>query len=110
VDVAVLPHTMEARLARDNRVINAYVLSMRNMRSEPVELTVTVEQFDATMVQSQNQPLRLDAEKRDRFPLFVRVNKPAKPEKTRRIRILLEDKAKNIHIEKEANFNYPDEL
>jgi cytochrome c oxidase accessory protein FixG len=110
VDVAVLPHNMEARLTKDGRIINAYVLSLRNMRSEPIDLTVTVEKFDESMVQSQNEPLHLDAEKRDRFALFIRVNKPQGRKETRRIKIYLDDKAKQIHIEKEANFSYPDEL
>jgi len=110
VDAVVLPHNMEARLTKDGRVINAYVLSLRNMRSTPVDLTVRVEKFDESMVQSQNEPLHLDAEQRDRFPLFIRINKPSGPQKTKHIKIHLDDAARQVHLEKEANFNFPDEL
>jgi cytochrome c oxidase accessory protein FixG len=111
VDVAVLPHMMEPRLTKDGRIINAYVLSVKNMRSEPVDLMVTVEKFDATMVQSVTEPIHLDAEKRDRIPLFVRISKPTGTVRSsRRIKVSLDNAEKDIHIEKEANFTIPDEL
>lgn len=110
VDIAILPHTMDARLTKDGRVINAYVLSLRNMRSTPVDLTVSVEKFDDSMVQSQNEPIHLAPEQRDRFPLFIRINKPPGPQATKKIKISLDDNVHQIHIEKEANFNFPDEL
>jgi cytochrome c oxidase accessory protein FixG len=110
VDVAVLPHAMEARITRDNRVINAYVLSIGNMRAKAVDLTVTVERFDPTMIQSQNDPIHLDAETRDRFPLFVRIDKPQNMQGVRTIKISLDDTGNSIHIVKEANFIFPDEL
>lgn len=110
VDVVVLPHMMEPRIAKDNRVINAYVLSVHNMREEPVDLTITVEKFDDTMVQSLTEPIHLEAGKQDRYPLFVRIKKPEGPPGTRRISILVEDPGKTIQLKKEANFTTPDEL
>jgi cytochrome c oxidase accessory protein FixG len=109
VDAAVLPHMMEARITKDGRVINAYVLSLRNMRSKPVDLLVTVDKFDPTMTQSQKDPLHLEAEQHDRFPLFITIRKPAGRNDTKRIRITLDDAADHIHIEREANFIIPDE-
>jgi cytochrome c oxidase accessory protein FixG len=111
VDVTVLPHLMEPRISKDGRVINAYVLSVHNTLDEPVDLTVTVEKFDATMVQSAAEPIHLDAGTRDRFPLFVRISLPAGATAgTRRIAVALDSEQKNIHIRKEANFSIPDEL
>ena len=111
VNVTVLPHMMEPRITRDGKVINAYVLSVQNMLSEPVDLTVTVERFDPTMVQSETDPIHLDAQAHDRFPLFVRIARPVgAKEGTRRIKVTLANEAKKIHIMKEANFTIPDEL
>ncbi len=111
VDVTVLPHMMEPRITKDGRVINAYVLSVQNMLDDPIDLTVTVEKFDSTMVQSETEPIHLNAETRDRFPLFVRIARPtgAVPG-TRRIKVSLDNEQRNIHITKEANFTIPDEL
>ncbi len=111
INVTVLPHMMEPRITKDGRVINAYILSVQNTLSEPVDLTVTVERFDPTMVQSETEPIHLDAEAHDRFPLFVRIARPAgAKEGTRRIKVSLDNEQKKIHITKEANFTIPDEL
>ncbi len=111
VEVSVLPHMMGPRTTKDGRVIDAYVLSIDNMREEPVDLTVTVQKFDSTLVQSLTEPIHLDPEKHDRYPLFVRITKPAgSASGTRLITLSLDDRAHNIHIEKEANFTIPNEL
>ena len=111
VNVTVLPHMMEPRITKDGRVINAYVLSVQNMLDEPLDLTVTVERFDETIVQSVTEPIHLNAETRDRFPLFVRIARPAGAQPgTRRINVTLDNKERKIHITKEANFTIPDEL
>jgi cytochrome c oxidase accessory protein FixG len=111
VDVTVMPHMMEPRITRDGKVINAYVLAVQNMLDTPLDLTVTVEKFDPTMIQSATAPLHLEAASRDRFPLFVRITRPAdaKPG-TRRIAVSVDNEQKNIHLKKEANFSIPDEL
>lgn len=111
VDVNILPHMMEPRITRDGRVINAYVLSVQNMLEEPVDLTVTVEKFDQTMVQSVTAPIHLDAGTHDRVPLFVRIARPAgSASGTKLIKIELACEPNKIHIHKEANFTIPDEL
>lgn len=111
VDVNILPHMMEPRISKDGRVINAYVLSVQNTQEEPVDLMVTVEKFDATMVQSVTEPIHLGAGTHDKFPLFVRIARPAGATAgTRRINIAFDSTQKNIHIRKEANFSIPDEL
>ncbi len=111
LDVSVLPHMMEPRITKDGRVINAYVLSIDNMREEPVDLAVTVQKFDPTLVQSITEPIHLAPEQHDRFPLFVRITKPAgSTAGTRLITLSLDDRVHNIHIEKEANFTIPNEL
>lgn len=110
VDVTILPHAMEPRLTKDGRIINAYVLSIRNKLAAPVDLTVTVEQFDPTVIQSITAPIHLDAEAFDRFPLFVRANRTAGPSGTRRILVQVDNTAQDIHIRREANFTIPDEL
>ncbi|MBZ0155576.1 MAG: 4Fe-4S binding protein [Alphaproteobacteria bacterium] len=110
VDVTVLPHTMGPRLTREGKIINAYVLAVKNMQDRPVELKVTVEKFDDSLVQSITVPLRLEAEKADKVPLFVRVAKRAGMKGSRKITITLDDVSGKIHIAKEANFVIPDEL
>lgn len=110
VDVTVLPHAMEPRMTKDGRIINAYVLSVKNMRDKPVDLRVTVEKFDPSVIQSATTPLHLEAGKMDRFPLFVRTAKIQGAKGTRRIKISFDDESKKIHLTKEANFTIPDEL
>ena len=110
VDVTVLPHAMEPRLTRDGRVINAYVLSVKNKLAQPVDLTVTVERFDASMIQSITAPIHLEANSFDRFPLFVRINKASGIPGTRRIKVEMDNGPQNVHIRKEANFTIPDEI
>jgi len=110
VDVTVLPHNMEPRLTRDGRVINAYVLSVKNKLAQPVDLTVTVERFDESMVQSITAPIHLEANSFDRFPLFVRINKAAGVPGTRRINVEMDNAKQDVHIRKEANFTIPDEI
>lgn len=109
LDVAVLPHNMEPRITKDERVINAYVLSVKNMRNEPLDLNVIVDRFDDTLVQSITEPIHLEPGKMDKFPLFVRVNK-ASGMKSRKIKITFADKTKHIQIIKETNFVIPDEV
>ncbi|GER94383.1 4Fe-4S ferredoxin [hot springs metagenome] len=109
LDVAVLPHSMEPRITKDERVINAYVLSLKNMRNDSLDLNVIVERFDDTLVQSITEPIHLESGKMDRFPLFVRVNKTADL-KSKKIKITLTDKSKDIQVTKEANFVIPDEI
>lgn len=111
VEVTVLPHMMEPRITKDGKVINAYVLAVQNMLDTPLDLTVTVEKFDPSVIQSATAPLHLKAASRDRFPLFVRISRPAdaKPG-TRRIIVSVDNEQKNIHLKKEANFSIPDEL
>jgi cytochrome c oxidase accessory protein FixG len=109
LDVAVLPHSMEPRITRDERIINAYVLSVKNMRNESVDLNVVVNRFDESLVQSITKPIHLESGKMDRFPLFVRVNKTAGI-KSKKVKITLTDKSKDIYVTKEANFVIPDEV
>lgn len=109
LDFAVLPHNMEPRITKDQKVINAYVLSIKNMRNEPVDIDVVVDRFDESLVQSITGTIHLEPGKMDKFPLFVRVNKTADL-KSRKIKITLTDKSKGIHVTKEANFVIPDEV
>jgi cytochrome c oxidase accessory protein FixG len=110
VDVTVLPHAMEPSLTRDEKVINAYVLSVKNMLDKPIDLKVTVERFDKSLIQSITTPLHLDAGAMDRFPLFVRTEKIPGAKGTLRIKVYLDNETEKIHITKEANFTIPDEL
>lgn len=109
LDVAVLPHNMEPRITKDERVINAYVLSIKNMLNEPLDLNVIVDRFDETLVQSITEPIHLEPGKMDKFPLFVRVKKTSGM-KSRKIKITFTDKSKDIRVTKEANFIIPDEV
>ncbi|MFO0754399.1 MAG: 4Fe-4S dicluster domain-containing protein [Thermodesulfovibrionales bacterium] len=110
VEVMVLPHTMGPRLTREGKIVNAYVLALKNMQDRPVELTVTVERFDDSLVQSLTVPVRLGAGSADKVPLFVRVEKRAGMRGAKRMIITLDDVSGKIHIVKEANFVIPDEL
>lgn len=107
-DIAILPHQMEPRLARDGRIINAYVLSMKNMLNKPVNLSVEVEIFDESLVQSIKE-IHLEPGKMDKFPLFLKIKKPA-DKKTRKIKISFVDKSRDVRIVKETNFVIPDEI
>jgi cytochrome c oxidase accessory protein FixG len=109
LDISILPHNMEPRVTKDGRIINAYVLSVKNMRNEPIDLAVAVERFDNTLVQSITEPIHLESGKMDKLPLFVKVNKTAGI-KSKKIKITFIDKSKDIHVTKEANFIIPDEI
>lgn len=110
VDVTVLPHAMEPRVTKDGRVINAFILSIRNKQSQSVDLDVTVERFDESMVQSITAPVHLNANSLDRIPLFVRINRAAAKPGNRRIVVSLDNAQQHIHIKKEANFIIPHEI
>jgi len=107
IDVNVLPHRMEARMTKDNMVLNAYVLSVKNMLNVPVDLVVKVDAANA--VQSLTEPIRLVPGGKDKLPLFVKIKKTPGM-KTTRIRMRVSDMKKGIQIEREANFVIPDEL
>jgi polyferredoxin len=109
VEVNVLPHRMEARITKDATVINAYVLSVKNMLDVPVDLKVNVDASGTPLVQSLKEPLHLDPGGMEKFPLFVQIKKTPGM-KTAKIKMRLSDASKRIHIDKEANFVIPDEL
>lgn len=109
LDFVVLPHSMEPMITRDERIINAYVLSVKNMRNESVDLHVAVDEFDESLVQSITKPIYLEPGKMDRLPLFVKINKTAGL-KSKKIKITLTDKSRDINMTKEVNFVIPDEV
>lgn len=109
VEVTVLPHTMEARQTRDQLIINAYLLSVINMRDVPVNLDVTVDAVGAALVPSERQTLHIAPGGKNKFPLFVKIRRNPGM-KTVKLRIRLLDQQKNILIDKEANFVIPHEL
>ena len=110
VTLTVLPHTMEARITKDGRIINAYVLSVKNMLNEPVDLKVTVDRFDDSLVQSLNEPVHLDAGKMDKIPLFVRTNRNVAVKRNQKLRINMDEQSKKVHLSEEVNFIIPDEI
>ncbi|MBF0557605.1 MAG: 4Fe-4S binding protein [Nitrospirae bacterium] len=110
IDVAVLPHDMQPRTTEDQKVINAYVLSIKNMLDKPVDLNVTVEKFDETLIQSIKGPIHVKAGGMDRYPLFLFIRKSPAIKGTRTITITVDDAAAGIHIKKEAHFVIPDKL
>lgn len=109
LDIAILPHNMEPRVTKDALVINAYVISVKNMLSQPVDLTVSVEKFDETLVQSLQGQIHLEAGQMDKFPLFLKIKRTSGI-KTRKIKITVSDTSRDIQITKEANFVIPDEI
>jgi len=109
VDVNVLPHRMEARATKENMVMNAYVLSVKNMLNVPVDLVVKVDASNSQAVQSLTEPLHLAPGGKEKFPLFIKIKK-SQGMKTLKIKIELSDVSKNIMIDREANFVIPDEL
>ncbi len=110
VTLTVLPHTMEARLTKDGRIINAYVLSVKNMLNEPVDLKVSVDKFDDSLVQSLNEPVHLDAGKMDKIPLFVRAGRSVAVKKNQKLKINLDGLSGKLHLSEEVNFIIPDEI
>ena len=109
VEVALLPHTMEARQTKDKLIINAYVVSVINMLDAPIDLNVTVDAGGTSLVQSLMEPVHVGPGDKNKFPLFVKIQKTPGM-KTIKLRVKLIDKRKKIHINKEANFVIPNEL
>lgn len=110
IDFTVLPHAMEARFTKDGSIINAYVLSVKNMLNEPVDLRISVERFNETVSQSINDPVRIEAGGSAKLPLFVKVNDTSGMKTSRKIKITLSDKNKNINSTRETNFIVPDDV
>ncbi len=110
IDFTILPHNMEARFTKDGSIINAYVLSVKNMLNEPVDLRISVERFNETVSQSINEPVRIEAGGADKLPLFVRVKDTSGLKTARKIKITLSDKNKNINSTRETNFIVPDDV
>jgi len=109
VTIDVLPHRMEARVTKDQMILNAYVLSVKNTLNVPLNLAVKVTVPGAQPIQSLTAPIHLDANYKDVFPLFVKVKKVAGM-KTTKVKINLTDTSQKLVIDKEANFVVPDEL
>jgi len=109
VEVALLPHTMEARQTKDKLIINAYVVSVINMLDAPIDLNVTVDAGGTSLVQSLMEPVHVGPGDKNKFPLFVKIQKTPGM-KTMKLRVKLIDQRKKIHINKEANFVIPNEL
>ncbi len=111
VDFTVLPHNMEPRITKDGSVLNGYVLSVKNMLNNQVDLQVTLEGLDKDAIQSVTEPVHLDAGKMDKFPLFVRSKKTEGLKGIKKFKITLTDKNnKDISVTQEANFTIPDEV
>ena len=109
VEVAVLPHTLEARQTKDNLIINAYMLSVINTLDVPVDLNVKVDAGGASVVQSLTEPIHIGPGDKNKFPLFIKINKTPGM-KTLKLRIRFIDQKKKIQIDREANFVIPNEL
>lgn len=110
VDFTVLPHMMEPKITKDGSIINAYVLSVKNMLDKPVDLKVAVDGLGNTIVQSIIEPIHIEAGRMDKFPLFLRTGKNIDAKGSKKIKISMDDASKKIHITREANFQIPDEL
>lgn len=110
VDVTVLPHRMGPRLTRDGRVVNAYVLAVKNKQERSLDLTVTVERFDETVLQSITDPIHVEANALGRFPLFIHIDQPAARTGTRLVKIRVDSREQDIHITREANFTVPNAI
>jgi polyferredoxin len=108
IDFTVLPYNMGPYYAKDGRVINAYVLAVKNMQHNPVDLDVTVEKFDETVTQSINSPVHLGAGTSDKLPLFVRSGDKPDIRGSRKIRITLTNRADGKSVVSETNFIIPD--
>lgn len=74
-DFAVLPHTMEARFTKDGGIINAYVLSVKNMEKREIDLEFILDPaaVAAGFSHSINGPLNVPAGLVEKFPLFIRA-------------------------------------
>ena len=109
VDVNILPHRIAARTTPDNIVLNAYILSIKNMLDVPVDLAVTVDTPYPSPVQPTVQPLHLNPGEKEKIPFFIKIKKISGM-KTAGIKIRFSDPSKRIQINREANFVIPDEL
>jgi polyferredoxin len=109
VDVVVLPSRIQPRITREQMVLNAYVLSVKNSLDVPLNLVLKVEAPGASPVQSLTAPIHLDADRSEYLPLFVRIEKTGAM-KTVRLKLTFTDAANHIEIKREANFVIPNEL
>ena len=110
IDVAILPHVTEPRITADGKIINSYVLSIRNMLDKPVDLKVTVEKFDETLIQSISGPIHLKAGGMVRYPMFVWIRKSPGMKGSKTINMTFDETSTGLHIIKEAHFVIPDKL
>ena len=77
-DFTVLPHPMEPRLTKDNGVINAFILSVKNRTGEEITLDLHLAGANKWLFShSMTGPLQVPAGQAEKFPLFVRsASKP----------------------------------
>lgn len=106
-DFSILPHPMEARYTKEGKIINAYILSIKNKSCDDILLTLGLgkgnekEEFYHTATDQ----LAVAAGRVERYPLFIRSSK--NPAEDRKLEIILTASADNATMTRSVYFLLP---
>jgi cytochrome c oxidase accessory protein FixG len=106
-DFSILPHPMEARYTKEGKIINAYILSIKNKSSDDILLTLGLGKGNekSEFYPSLTDQLVISAGRVEKYPLFFRSNK--NPAEDRKIEIVLSVSKDNARMTRSVFFLLP---
>ncbi|MGD9368219.1 MAG: 4Fe-4S binding protein [Desulfobacteraceae bacterium] len=106
-DFSILPHPMEARYTKEGRIINAYILSIKNKSNDDIQLTLGLgrgnEEREFNL--SVTDQIAVPAGRVEKYPLFIRSRK--NPTEDHKIDVILKDSASSKMVTKSVYFLLP---
>jgi len=111
IDMTVLPnHSFKPRITSDERVVNSYILSVKNRGKTDVELKVTVRGIEGTVKMVPERLLSVKAGDMKKFPVYVSIKDFDKTEFMHDIDIVIQSVKEDIlEISKVARFIIPED-
>ncbi len=110
VDVTVLPnHSFVPRITQEGRVVNAYIVSLKNRGKKDIDLEVSVSGIgeEVRIIPAETVHLKAGASKK--VPVYVSVNSSGIHQAYRPVRLIVSTAGQeNRIITEEANFVFPE--
>jgi hypothetical protein len=111
IDMTVLPnHSFKPRITSDERVVNSYILSVKNRGKTDAELKVKVRGIEGTVKMVPERLLSVKAGDMKKFPVYVSIKDFDKTEFMHDIHIVIQSvKEDTLEISKVARFIIPED-
>jgi cytochrome c oxidase accessory protein FixG len=110
LDMTVLPnYGFEPRTLSNGRVINSYIISVKNRGREDAEVRVRAKGLNGTATVVPDKVIRIKAGEVKKFPVYVSVRDGTEKALTRNVSILIESGRENESVERNAHFIIPEE-